>query len=318
MAIFVMMKKLLILMLATVALQGCVAGNMMCRRILAPERDPQALAKSREFAVNTYPYIKEWLDSMETNGVLRDTSIVTSDGLVKHAFYAEAPARSSRTAIIVHGYFSTPYKMMMLGNFYREQMGWNILIPHMEYHGLSEGQDIQMGWFDRIDVKEWADVAHRRFSDTLQVIHGISMGGATVMMLSGDDDLPPYIRGMVEDCGYTSVWDEFKYQAKQMFHIPAWPVLYSMEKVCRRKYGWDFHEASSVEQLRHSTLPMLFIHGDADDFVPAEMARTNFDAKTQGYKELWMAEGSPHAMSWRDHPKEYASKVKEFISGHVL
>ena len=88
----------------------------------------------------------------------------------------------------------------------------------------------------------------------------------------------------------------------------------SMTKV---RYGWGFKEASSLDQLAKSTVPMLFIHGDADDFVPTEMAYRCYEAKQQGYKELWLAPGSKHGLSYVDHPAEYTAVVRAFLERHV-
>ena len=93
-------------------------------------------------------------------------------------------------------------------------------------------------------------------------------------------------------------------------------MLNSASIVCKNRYGWGFKEASSVNQLAKSDRPMLFIHGDADDFVPFAHLQKNYDAKTHGYKEMWVAPGSAHAMAYKDHPAEYTEKVRSFIN-HV-
>ena len=78
-----------------------------------------------------------------------------------------------------------------------------------------------MGWKDRIDVLQWMNIANEIFGDSTQmVVHGISMGGATTMMVSGEKQ-QPYVKCFVEDCGYTSVWDEFSHELKSSFHLPA-------------------------------------------------------------------------------------------------
>ena len=145
------------------------------------------------------------------------------------------------------------------------------------------------------------------------VVHGVSMGAATTMMLSGDD-LPPYYKAFVEDCGYSSVWDQFAHNLKDSFHLPPFPVLNSASIVCKSKYGWSFKEASSVDQLAKCERPMLFIHGDKDDFVPFEHLQKNYDAKVKGYKEMWVAPGSEHAMAYKDHPVEYTQHVRDFLA----
>lgn len=202
---------------------------------------------------------------------------------------------------------------MNLDRMYRDSLNFNVLAPDLHYHGYSEGRAVQMGWFDRLDVKRWTAVAHDIFQDDFMVVHGVSMGGATTMMLSGED-LPEYVRAFVDDCGYSSVWDQFAHNLKDMFHLPAFPVLHSASLMCRLRYGWGFKEASSVKQLAKCDRPMLFIHGDSDDFVPTSHVYKNYDAKVHGYKELWLAPDTDHATAYKNHPAEYTQHVRDFIA----
>lgn len=118
----------------------------------------------------------------------------------------------------------------------------------------------------------------------------------------------------MEDCGYSSVWNQFAHNLKDMFGLPTFPVLNSANAVCRLRYGWDFKEASCMKQLSKCERPMLFIHGENDDFVPTSDVYLNYDAKISGYKEMWIAPGSEHAMAYKDHPAEYTGRVREFIT----
>ena len=169
-----------------------------------------------------------------------------------------------------------------------------------------------MGWFDRYDVEKWAEMGHNIFKNDFMVLHGVSMGGATVMMASGDE-LPPYIRAIVEDCGYSQVSTQFYGNLRDSFPMVPGDVILSASFVTKQKHGWSFIEASSVKQLKKATLPMLFIHGDADDFVPLKHFRRNYKAKKQGYKEFWIAPGAVHANSYQKYPYLYEAHVATFL-----
>ena len=214
--------------------------------------------------------------------------------------------------MVVHGYTDNHYVFLYLVRMYRDQLNYNVMVPDLQYHGESEGDAVQMGWFDRYDVEMWTEKAHEIFKNDFTVVHGVSMGAATVMMMSGDN-LPDYVKAFVEDCGYSSVWDQFASNLNDTFHLPPFPILNSANIVCKKRYGWDFKEASSVNQLAKSYVPMLFIHGDADDFVPFEHLQKNYDAKTAGYKEMWVAEGAVHANAYAKYPEEYTRRVSEFL-----
>ncbi|WP_158648489.1 alpha/beta hydrolase, partial [Candidatus Symbiothrix dinenymphae] len=130
------------------------------------------------------------------------------------------------------------------------------------------------GWNDRLDVLKWLDVAQGIFGDSTHiVVHGISMGAATTMMLSGEK-LPDNVKCFVADCGYTSVWDEFSHQLKARYSLPEFPILYATSLYANMKVGWNFKEASALEQGNKCRLPMFFIHGEKDTYVPVWMADT--------------------------------------------
>lgn len=233
-----------------------------------------------------------------------------------HAFYARASHPTRRTAIIVHGYTDNAIRMFHIGYLYNQSLDYNILLPDLRYTGLTEGDAIQMGWLDRKDVLQWIDTAPALFGDSLKaVVHGISMGAATTMMVSGEKT-PEYITCFVEDCGYTSVWDQFSKELKGLFGLPPFPLLYTASWICQLQNGWNFQEASALSQVARCTKPMLFIHGDNDDFVPTWMVYKVYAAKPSP-KEIWITEGVDHAHSYKLYPDEYTEKVKAFTDKYV-
>ena len=225
---------------------------------------------------------------------------------------AANPAEAQGTAIVVHGYGDNHIVFLYLVRMYRDLFNYNVLFPDLQYHGYSEGDEIQMGWYDRLDLEKWIPIAHDLFKDDFMVLHGVSMGGATVMMASGDP-LPEYVKCIVEDCGYSSVILQFDHNRKESFGFVPPDILQSASVVTKHNYGWSFWEASSLTQLEKSTIPMLFIHGDADDFVPFNNLQKNFDAKKHGYKEMYVCHGALHANSYQKDPETYIYKVSSFL-----
>lgn len=265
------------------------------------------------------PLTKAWVDSVVENKILHDTTIALPDGTYRHGYYMAADSATCRTAVLVHGYKDCAISMLHLGYMYQHDMGYNIVLPDLWAHGKSKGDFIGMGWKERLEVIEWARVASCMFgndsSSTSIVLHGVSMGAATVMNVSGES-LPPHIKAIVEDCGYTSAWDEFSGQLKEQFGLPEFPLMYTTSALCKMKYGWSFGECSPVTQVAHARIPMLFIHGDNDDFVPTAMVHKVYAAHP-GPKELWLAPGSAHARSYSDHPVEYTQRVKAFLGKYI-
>lgn len=265
-----------------------------------------------------YPDLREWVDSIRHSGALTDTFIMAHDSLRQHGWLLRAPRATGHTAILVHGYTDSGISMLMLGQLYAS-WGYNLVLPDLHASGQSEGTAVQMGWKDRLDVLRWVALADSLFADsthhTQQVLHGISMGAATVMMVSGEQ-VPEAVKCYVEDCGYTSVWDEFAYELKQQFGLPKFPLLYTASWLCEYRYGWNFKEASALESVKHCHRPMLFIHGDSDDFVPSAMLRPLVLAKP-GAKEVFVGRGSAHAHTFKDHRTVYGHRLWSFVHRYI-
>lgn len=297
-------------------LQSCMAGKFMSKFALEPEQHGVAdIERTRHKADSLLPGSTKWYDDLKAEGTLRDTFITGFRDFKIHACYVPAkdPAKAKGTAIVVHGYTDNHLVFLYLVRMYRDDFNYNVLFPDLQYFGYSEGDHAQMGWFDRLDVEKWIEVAHNIFNDDFMVLHGVSMGAATVMM-AGGDPLPEYVRCIVEDCGYSSVVMQFNDNRKQSFRFIAPDVLQSASLVTRRKHGWSFWEASAAKQLEKCTIPVFFIHGDADDFVPIDHLWRNFAAKKHGYKEYWVAPGAVHANSFQKYPEEYKARVEDFLN----
>ena len=313
-------------LLLIIAIVGGGSSYMLNYSLGYTQQDRKTAEAQRDRIRKECPWTVAWIDSIYQNHAVRDTFVMMPSGYKAHAIYLYAPKRTDKTAVVVHGYKVRAEGMLHIAYLYNHDMGYNVLLPDLYGHGESEGDHIQMGWKDRWDDIRWSEVADDVFSKqkkniqnmsqkdnhTQQVLHGISMGAATVMAVSGENT-PDYVKCFVEDCGYSSVWDEFAAQLKDQFGLPSFPLMNTTSELCKLKYGWSFAEAQQIEQVRKSTKPMLFIHGDKDDFVPYRMLQPLYEAKTKGKKAIFIAKGSIHAMAYRDHHKEYTEKVNAFV-----
>ncbi|MGM9713738.1 MAG: alpha/beta hydrolase [Prevotella sp.] len=308
--------SIVLFLLLVVLLAVCGGSMYMLSYSLSPDPNRHDIDSAYNALYGRMPDMRTWTDSVRGHGLLRDTFVVMPSGERHHALYLRADSASGRTAVIVHGYKDCAVKFLHLGRMYHRDLGYNIIMPDLHAHGLSEGDDIQMGWKDKDDVRHWIGIATEIFSteghEADIVVHGVSMGAATTMCLSGDS-LPENVRCFIEDCGYTSVWDEFALQLKEQFSLPPFPLMYTTSLLCRMKHGWSFGEASPLRQVARCRRPMLFIHGDADTFVPFSMMRPLYDAKPQP-KEMLIAHGSEHAKAYNDHMEEYTQAVRRFLS----
>ncbi|HBT73792.1 MAG TPA: alpha/beta hydrolase, partial [Lysinibacillus sp.] len=147
------------------------------------------------------------------------------------------------------------------------------------------------------------------------VLYGVSMGGATVMMASGEN-LPTNVKAIIEDCGYSSVWDEFSYQLKAIFHLPAFPIMHFSSVVTKLKAGYTLGEASAVEQVAKSKTPMLFIHGDNDTFVPSTMLNEVYEAANVPKQKL-IVEGAGHGGAESVASELYWATIQQFLESNM-
>ena len=213
--------------------------------------------------------------------------------------------------IVLHGYHSSPESVISVGMHFSEK-GYNVLIPYMRASGESEGEYIGMGWLDKEDLKCWIDLIIKQNSNSNIVLHGSSMGAATVLMASGDE-LSKNVKAIVEDSGYTSVWDIFASEAKARFNLPEFPVLNMFEIVANYRAKYDIKEASALEQVKKASIPILFIHGDCDDFVPEYMCEKLYEA-ANCKKDKLIIHDAGHTESRYKETDTYYNKIFDFLS----
>lgn len=249
----------------------------------------------------------------EFEKITKSMNIGTIDDVIVDARYVENKDIHN-WVILIHGYKSNNKNMMSYGVEYY-QRGYNVLLPDNRAHGKSEGDYIGMGWLDKDDISCWIDWIVQRDEKAKIIIHGVSMGGATTMMLSGENK--DHVVGYIEDCGYTSVWDIFASELDKRFSLPTFPVLDISNLVAKIKVGYSFKEASSLNQVKKCQKPMLFIHGGKDDFVPTEMVYQLYDVATCE-KDIYIVEQAGHAESKDYDPEAYWNEVFTFIDEKVL
>ena len=254
---------------------------------------------------------KLWFQKVE-----RDTlTIQSQDELTLKAMLVEHEQVNKKVAILAHGYSGTSKEMAPFAKLFYD-LGFTIVLPDARGHGDSEGDYIGFGWPERHDYLAWIDSLINRYGqDTEIVLFGISMGGATVLNVSGEA-LPDQVKAIVEDCGYSSVEKELSYQLKNLYKLPSYPFIPMTSLLTKFKAGYSFTEASPVDQVKKSSTPTLFIHGDKDSFVPTDMAYELYQAAASD-KVLYIVPGAEHAYSYVTDKDEYRRQVTRFLSRYL-
>ena len=314
-----------------VALAGlALAGNFLVDFALDPHSEVSMAATMRSGDVDGLDYAEApkldeayaeeaaaWFDAGK-----RSVSHVADDGtelLGWELSGAEdgAYADGHTWAVVCHGYIGKPADMAKYA-YHFAQLGMDVLMPAARGHERNvDAGLIQMGWGDARDLVGWVADIVERDPDAKILLFGTSMGGAEVMMASGMDGLAENVRLIVEDCGYTSVWDEFELQLDNVFGLPSFPILNAADLACQLRAGYAFEAASAVESLRQASVPMLFIHGDADEFVPFSMLDECYEACASAVKEKLVVEGAGHGLSASIDPELYWETVDAFVSDNL-
>ena len=248
----------------------------------------------------------EWTKTIENTKL----EVKANDGIILRGTEYLLNEKTNKWVIVLHGYRSNPDSVIGIGMHFSKE-GYNVLIPNMRACGESDGEYIGMGWLDKDDLKCWINLIIEQNENAEIVLHGSSMGAATVLMASGDL-LPSNVKAIIEDSGYTSVWDIFASEAKARFNLPAFPILNMFELVANIRAKYDIKEASALEQVKKANVPILFIHGDADDFVPEYMCEKLYKA-ANCKKDKLIIHNAGHTESKYKEPETYYNKIFEFL-----
>jgi len=245
----------------------------------------------------------------------QDLFIRSKDGLKLHATYFPN-GNSKKVAVCLHGYTSQGMSDYIGLSGYYLKRGYAMLLPDARAHGQSEGEYVGFGCLDRYDLMEWLHWLLGHYGEDVQILlHGTSMGGATVLMASSLD-LPKQVKGIISDCGFTSPKYVFTHVLHSMYHLPAFPMIQIASEVNKRKAGYRLDECNAAREVRNAKVPILLIHGSADRFVPCSMCDEIYENCASDKKKL-IIEGAAHAESYYKDTEAYENALNEFIGGII-
>lgn len=232
------------------------------------------------------------------------------DGLQLYGRYFEYE-QGAPIEIMFHGYRGSAERDLAGGVRRAFAVGHSVILVDQRTSGKSEGKVISFGINESRDCLAWVQKTIDRFgSDVKIILTGISMGAATVLIAAGQP-LPSNVVGVLADCGYTSAKEIIQKTIRDM-KLPARP-LYPLVRLGAKMFGrFDPDEFSPVEAVKNCKVPVIFFHGDADDYVPAEMSQRNYDA-CSSKKKLHFIKGAGHGLSYPVSPEEYVLAMKEFF-----
>lgn len=257
---------------------------------------------------------KEWIMAQNMEHI----TIRSHDDLTLHADFLPAEKENSknRLAICFHGYTSCGLNDCSSISVFLHKLGFDCLIVDNRAHGKSEGDYVGFGILDRFDCLSWIKYANERFGKRDTLLFGVSMGAATVLMAAGFKDFPDNVKAIIADCAFTSPYEVFSHVLKKDYKLPRFPIMQINDRICRRKAGYGFSDYSTIEAVRSTSCPILFVHGKKDNFVPTWMSEKNYRECTSP-KELLLVDNAAHAASYYENQALYESKAAEFIEKYM-
>ena len=254
---------------------------------------------------------QKYLDWLSASNVMQ-VRITSFDGLKLNAYNIQNH-NSNRYVILVHGIWSS--KAFSFPRAYEfDQRGFNTLVIDQRASGDSEGEYYTYGQKESLDLLLWINYLVSKNPNVEIVLYGVSMGAATVMMATAND-LPPNIKCIVEDCGFSSAEEEFDNFIKTEYKIAySKPVLMMLENQLKKKLGMNFDDMSPKKALDNNEIPILIIHGEKDTFVPFEMSKKLYN-HNKGYKKFYPVPEAEHTQAIKD--EKYFDNVVNFIQQFI-
>jgi len=301
---------------AAIGLRG--AANHMFKTAVVNDRENNK-KKSEEYkpVIDTNSGLEKYRDEIEAGKAWKrsqpfETVYIRSFDKLRLAAEFLPVQDAKGTVIMVHGYRSSAeHDFSCIMRDYYEK-GYNLLLVHQRAHGLSEGEYITYGVKESRDITDWARWIEGHLGEDKDIfLNGVSMGATTVLLASGLD-LPSNVRGIIADCGFTSAREIFKHVMKIKYHAPGFPIIGIADRISKKKAGFGFKECDTKKALSRNRIPVLFIHGTSDDFVPVRMTIENYEA-CSAEKEILLVEEAGHAMSYLTDREECMRTLDGFF-----
>ena len=235
-----------------------------------------------------------------------DIYIKSFDHLKLHAIFIKHNSPKG-IIILAHGYRSTKERDIYSSVHEYYNLGFSIVVIDQRGCGLSEGKYITFGLNESKDLNAWVNYLAKKYPTIPIVLGGISMGATSVLLVNNN-----LVRGMIVDSGFISPWEEINYCIKHYFHIPG-IIFLPMINIYTNIIGkFDLKKTNTIKTLKKLNVPILFIHGGDDDFVPSINTDLNYDAYS-GPKKLLIIDNANHGMSYLVNKELYVSTIKEFL-----
>ncbi len=249
---------------------------------------------------------QRWIEALP----FREEEITSFDGVKLYGRFYENKG-SKATVLLMHGYRSGPmHDFSCAFKFYYDK-GFNLLVPDQRAHGKSGGRFITYGVKERYDAKCWLEHINKIVEGGTIYANGVSMGASTLLMATGLS-LPENLKGIIADCGFTSPAEIIKKVIKKDMKLPLFPLYHTTRILTKLIAGFDFEEYSAVTAVKNSPVPILFLHGKSDGFVPFYMGEQIYSAAVGEKRAVWV-ENADHGCSFMTDRATCSAAIYNFL-----
>ncbi len=292
-----------------IKLAGKIGENFSPAENEIPEEEKKQLEEALPDSSAFSEAVSRWHSCHKAN----DVFITNEKGIKRHAKVFDN-GHPEKWAIIFHGFTSAPGGMYHYAYTYGE-MGFNCILPSMIGHSQDENRYCSMGYHDRYMGMDWIDYILLMSPDAEIVLHGESMGAATTMLITGEK-LPKNVKCAIADCGFTNCLEQYKHVASTQMSPLMVPLLPMISLYSELIGNFSFKKCSPVDAVKYSVTPTLFVHGEADNFVPFRMMNELYSA-CAAEKEYFSVKGAAHAQSSTYNPSLYWNNIYNYLRKHI-
>ncbi len=282
----------------------CLSDLILKPRKLSYEKQFRSEIKKGRFDQNSY----QNADKLPLK-IRSDFGYSLSCELLRPNSEKEMEMSGTGVVILCHGLGCAKCVCIKYAEIYLK-LGYTVLLYDHRNHGLSGKAYTSMGYFERYDLKKVVDWCFEHYGEDCKIItHGESMGAATVLMHL---EIDSRVTCVVADCSYSDLIQLIKHQIKQFYHLPGF--LIPVESlITYLRAGFWYRDISPLEVVRKTDIPILFIHGKIDNFVPTRMSKELYRAKSKN-KAIYLVAGARHAESICKNRKGYEQVIQHFLN----
>jgi len=253
-------------------------------------------------------YLKEieWINKQD----IKKVSIKSYDNLDLNASFLKNK-KEKYILILSHGYRSTPDRDIYASLREYYNMGCSILFVDLRACASSSGNFITFGYKESKDLNSWIDYVHKKNPKAKIILGGISLGATSSLLVNNK-----YVKAMILDCGFKNAYNQIKYTINHYFHLPSLLFVPTIDLYFRLFNGISLKKIDTFNNLDKLNIPILFIHGKSDEFIPYHNTVDNYDYY-EHEKELLLVDNADHGMSYLIDRDKYINKINDFIKKYL-